>query len=101
MAEKKGALERHFSTSDAGEGGGQIGLCLLHGLLGWLRSSQISSPARLSKGSTNEHRKKSSLGEKEKQALGRRVKSGPELLSKGSWHIGEEALRRYRQLEKS
>ena len=45
--------------------------------------------------------KKGSLGEKDKQALGRRNKSGPELLSRGSWHIGEEALRRFKRLEKS
>ena len=32
---------------------------------------------------------------------GRRSRSGPELLSRGSWQVGEEALRRFKQLENS
>jgi hypothetical protein len=44
---------------------------------------------------------KRSLDEEEKQALGRRSRTGPELLSRGSWRIGEEALRRFKRLEKS
>ena len=45
--------------------------------------------------------KKRSLGEKEGQALGRRIKSGPELLSRGSWQIGKEALRRFSSWRKA
>ena len=44
---------------------------------------------------------KRSLDEEEKQALGRRNRTGPELLRRGSWRIGEEALRRFKRLEKS
>ena len=58
-------------------------------------------PCKPFKGVKERAQKKEIIGEKEKQALGRRNRSGPELLSRGSWHIGEEALRRFKRLEKS
>jgi hypothetical protein len=57
-------------------------------------------PCKAFKGVKERAQKKEIIGEKEKQALGRRNRSGPELLSRGSWHIGEEALRRFKRLEK-
>ena len=97
-------MERHFSTSDAvdaGEGGIRLACVCFTDSLDGFDLHRFHPLQGFQKGQRTSTEKKRSLGEKEKQALGRRDKNGPELLSRGSWHIGEEALRRFKRLEKS
>jgi hypothetical protein len=44
---------------------------------------------------------KSKIQSCRREYLGSINRRGPELLRRGSWHIGEEALRQFKQLEKS
>jgi hypothetical protein len=44
---------------------------------------------------------KSKIQSCRRESLGSINRRGPELLRRGSWHIREEALRQFKQLEKS